>query len=305
MQCRVVKRVALRAILLNASGTRDRLTRNTEHARLKNLRVAKFHEKVSGTNLTRPVSKDTARGETDESYGRRVSFGWRRPVSYGEPIALREEAEIERIAAPHVAATSGDVRPTLSRIETQFIERLRTRDATAFEQLVAERSGEIYSLLVRLTEDREEARDLTQEVFLQAFRHIENFRGEANLRTWLYRIAVNEARNRRRWWMRRQRHKTVSLDAETDKANLALAERISVDNGANPEQKTLEREREQVLLKALGSLGRQYREVIVMRDIEDLSYEEVAHTLQINIGTVKSRLARARSEMRRRLEGSL
>ena len=254
------------------------------------------------------MSKDAARWETDESYERRVSFGRRRPVSYGEPIALREEAEIERIAAPHrggVAATSGDVRLTLTRGEAQFIERLRERESAAFEQLVAERSGEIYALLVRLTEDAEEARDLTQEVFLQAFRHIESFRGEANLRTWLYRIAVNEARNRLRWWMRRQRHKTVSLDGEKDEANFALSERLSVDNGGNPEQKTLEREREQVLLKALSSLGRQYREVIVMRDIEGLSYEEVAHALQINMGTVKSRLARARSEMRRRLEGSL
>lgn len=225
-------------------------------------------------------------------------------MSYGEPIALRERAEIERIAAG-VAAVSGDARPSsLSRGETEFIERLRAGDAAAFEELVAERSGEIYALLVRLTEDAEEARDLAQETFLQAFRHIGSFRGDANLRTWLYRIAVNEARNRRRWWMRRHRSQTVSLD-EPDEANFSLSERLQSDAEADPEQTMLRRERERVLLKALGSLSRPYREAVVLRDIEGLSYEEVAHALQINIGTVKSRLARARSEMRRRLEGSL
>ncbi len=155
---------------------------------------------------------------------------------------------------------------------------------------------------MRLTGDAEEARDLVQETFLQAFRHIESFRGEANLKTWLYRIALNEARNRRRWWMRRRGHKTVSLD---NKPDFALSEQFPDEREANPEQTTLQREREAILHKALSALSRPYREAVVLRDIEGLSYEEVARTLEINIGTVKSRLARAREEMRRRLNGSL
>ena len=132
-------------------------------------------------------------------------------MSFGEPYALRSHAELERAAD---AAASGDARAG-SGAEDQFLERLKAGDAAAFGRLVEERSGDIYALLHRLTEDPEEARDLTQEVFLQAFRNIGGFRGDADLRTWLYRIAVNQARNRWRWWKRRRRDRTVSLDAPT------------------------------------------------------------------------------------------
>ena len=130
-------------------------------------------------------------------------------MSYGEPIALRVRAELERAAD---AAASADDR-LHSSAETQFLERLKAGDATAFNRLVEDRHADIYALLVRLTDDPEEARDLTQETFLQAFRNIAGFRGDADLRTWLYRIAVNQARNRWRWWKRRRRDRTVSLDA--------------------------------------------------------------------------------------------
>src|SRR3989449_10618992 len=97
--------------------------------------------------------------------------------------------------------------------EAEFIERLKRGEAAAFEEWVGERSGEIYGLLFRLTENSEEARDLTQETFLRAFQNIEHFRGESDLRTWIYRIAVNQARNRWRWWRRRRRDATVSIDS--------------------------------------------------------------------------------------------
>src|SRR4026207_554429 len=127
-------------------------------------------------------------------------------MSYGEPIALRGQMELEQVAPAAVV----DVRPS---VETQFIERLKQGDAAAFETLVHERSGEIYGLLYRLTENVEEARDLTQETFLRAFQSIGHFRGESDLRTWIYRIAINQARNRWRWWRRRRRDVTVSIDA--------------------------------------------------------------------------------------------
>lgn len=203
------------------------------------------------------------------------------------------------------AATSTDAR--FMGAEDQFLERLKSGDASAFERLVEERHGDIYALLYRLTEDAEEARDLTQETFLQAFRHIAAFRGDADLRTWLYRIAVNQARNRWRWWKRRRRDRTVSLDEPVSEANDSpLSARLADGNAdADPEQQTLARERERALLAALHTLSSAYREVIVLRDIEGLSYEEVAHALEINVGTVKSRLSRGRIELRRRLEGSL
>lgn len=223
-------------------------------------------------------------------------------MSFGEPIALRMEAELERAAD---AAASAEAR-TVPSAEEQFLERLRAGDALAFNRLVEERHGDIYALLYRLTEDPEEARDLTQETFLQAFRHLASFRGDADLRTWLYRIAVNQARNRWRWWKRRRRDRTVSLDAPvSEEIDSPLSAGLAGDEALDPERQALAREREQVLHAALKSLARPYREVIVLRDIEGLSYEEVATALDLNVGTVKSRLNRGRTELRRRLEGSL
>lgn len=219
-------------------------------------------------------------------------------MSFGEPIALGGHAELDEVAR----ATTVDVR---AAAEARFIERLRAGEPAAFNRLVEDRSGEVYSLLYRLTEDAEEARDLTQETFLRAFQAIAHFRGEADLRTWLYRIAINQARNRWRWWRRRRREQTVSLDATDGADSQPLGLRLCDTTQADPEQTTLAREREQRLRTALQSLGRAYREAVILRDIEGLSYEEIAATLEISVGTVKSRLARGRMELRRKLESSL
>jgi len=219
-------------------------------------------------------------------------------VSYGEPIALRGQMELEQVAT----ATVVDARPS---VEDQFIERLKRSDPAAFEKLVNERSGEIYGLLYRLTENTEEARDLTQETFLRAFQSIGQFRGDSDLRTWIYRIAINQARNRWRWWRRRHRDSTISIDAADANGNAALINKLSSGNSSNPEQGALAHERERALRKALSGLRRVYREAVVLRDIEGVAYAEIAVALDISVGTVKSRLARGRQELRRKLEGSL
>ena len=220
-------------------------------------------------------------------------------MSYGEPIVLRGQVDLEQVAP----ATVEDLRP---QAETQFIERLKRGDAAAFEILVNERSGEIYGLLYRLTENVEEARDLTQETFLRAFQSIGHFRGDADLRTWIYRIAINQARNRWRWWRRRRRDATVSIDApEIGGGRLGLVATLKSTTAKDPEQDTLANERDRALKKALGTLKRVYRETVILRDIEGFAYEEIATTLDISVGTVKSRLARGRQELRRKLEGSL
>jgi RNA polymerase sigma-70 factor (ECF subfamily) len=219
-------------------------------------------------------------------------------VSYGEPIVLRRQFELEQVAP----TASADSRP---KIEGQFIERLKRGDAAAFDILVTERSGEIYGLLYRLTENAEEARELTQETFLRAFQSIGHFRGESDLRTWIYRIAINQARNRWRWWRRRRRDVTVSLDSTDDNGSRPLAATLRADESRNPERDALAHERERALRKALSSLRGVYREAVVLRDIEGLAYEEIAVALDISIGTVKSRLARGRQELKRKLEGSL
>ena len=220
-------------------------------------------------------------------------------MSYVEPMALRQ-MELEQ-AAPAAAIDSCEQRP---RAEAQFIERLKRGEAAAFEELVAERSGEIYGLLFRLTENSEEARDLTQETFLRAFQSIDRFRGEADLRTWIYRIAINQARNRWRWWRRRRRDTTISLDASQGDSTHTVMSTLA-ESGDDPEQQTLAHEREVVLRAALQRVGRAYRETLILRDIEGFTYEEIATALGINVGTVKSRLARGRQELRQKLEGSL
>ena len=220
-------------------------------------------------------------------------------MSYGEPIALHGQMELEQVAP----ATVAEARP---KVEDQFIERLKRGDAAAFEKLVNDRSGEIYGLLYRLTENSEEARDLTQETFLRAFQSINHFRGESDLRTWIYRIAINQARNRWRWWRRRRREATVSIDEpEIGGGRLGLVATLKSPTARDPEQHTLQNERERALQKALSGLRRIYREAVVLRDIEGFAYEEIANTLNISVGTVKSRLARGRQELRRKLEGSL
>jgi RNA polymerase sigma-70 factor, ECF subfamily len=218
-------------------------------------------------------------------------------VSYGEQIAIRGQMNLEQVAS----ATS--VEPRIQ--DGQFIERLKRGESAAFETLVNERSGEIYGLLYRLTENPEEARDLTQETFLRAFQSIRSFRGDSDLRTWIYRIAINQARNRWRWWRRRRRDSTVSIDSTDENGKPALVATLKAENVQSPEQDTLAHERERILRNALKGLRRVYRETVILRDIEGFAYEEIAVALDISVGTVKSRLARGRQELRSKLEGSL
>src|SRR5256885_2183795 len=195
-------------------------------------------------------------------------------MSYGEQIALRGHADIEMVAS----AAEFELRPAS---EDQFLERLRRGEAAAYELLVAEQSGDVYALLFRLTNDPEEARDLTQETFLRAFQSINRFRGDSTLKTWIYRIAINQARNRWRWWRRRRRDATVSLDAPLGESERTIAAQLEDRSAADPEQEALAHEREAQLRTALQNLRNSYREAVILRDVEGFTYEEIAETLQL------------------------
>ncbi|HTH52216.1 MAG TPA: sigma-70 family RNA polymerase sigma factor [Pyrinomonadaceae bacterium] len=195
----------------------------------------------------------------------------------------------------------GGVASEGSREDRAFVEALKAGDAAAFDTLVDRFSGDIYALLYRLTSDPEEARDLSQDTFLRALRSIAGFRGDASLKTWLFRIAINESRNRFRWWKRRRRDATVSLDVSLGATEMTLHDTLA-DRSETPEESALAREREAKLGEALAGLKDIYREAIVLCDIEGLSYEETATALGTNIGTVKSRISRGREELRRRLK---
>jgi RNA polymerase sigma-70 factor (ECF subfamily) len=185
--------------------------------------------------------------------------------------------------------------------DAKFIERLRAGDEDAFDRLVNEHSGGIYSMLLRLTENAEDAGDLTQETFMNAFRSIGKFRGESSIRTWLYRIAINRSRNRFRWWKSRRRSKTISIDSVRSEEDRPLHETLAGDT-PDPEAKAISSERMYRLRETLLTLPDIFREAVILRDIEGLAYEEIAEVLDISIGTVKSRIARGRGELARKLE---
>jgi len=228
----------------------------------------------------------------------KFSFGEiakRRVMFFSKSITIDDE-ELRNVAMAAGTTTA------FSSAETEFIEKLKAGDANAFDTLANRYASDIYGLLFRITQDTEEASDLTQETFLSALKAISKFRGEADLKTWLFRIAINESRNRFRWWKRRRRDVTISLDVTIGESNTPLSETFSSD-ALNPEEKTLRGEREKILREALNELPEIFREAVVLCDIEGLSYEEIAQTLEVNIGTVKSRIARGRDELRRKLEG--
>jgi RNA polymerase sigma-70 factor, ECF subfamily len=214
---------------------------------------------------------------------------------FGKSITFDEEdmGKVATVAGVSSAYTVGD---------SDFVERLKNGDAEAFDTLITRYSGDIYSLLCRMTGDPEEAGDLTQETFLSALKAIRSFRGEAELKTWLFRIAVNHSRNRFRWWKRRKRSETVSLEKEIGTGSLTIADTIA-DDSESPEDAVLRNERRRQLIAALNGLPEIFREAIVLCDIEGLGYDEIARVLNINIGTVKSRLARGREQLRKRLGG--
>jgi RNA polymerase sigma-70 factor (ECF subfamily) len=151
----------------------------------------------------------------------------------------------------------------------------------------------VIQLAVNLLGDRDEALDLSQEVFLRVFRTIHRFRGQSSLRTWIYRIAVNQARNRQRFWRRRHRADQISLDvhvaAHGDLPSVSLA---------RPDQMLAQKELASRLESALGHLPFDQRTAIVLREIDGLSYDEIAFSLGVAVGTVKSRLTRARQALR-------
>lgn len=195
---------------------------------------------------------------------------------------------------------AGGLSSSHSDAETLFIEKLKSGDEAAFNTLFERFGTHIYGLLLRITNDPEEASDLTQETFLRALQGIKKFRGDSGVRTWLFRIAINQSRNRFRWWKRRKKHKTVSLDASQHDSDAPFSDGFR-DQGLNPEENVLRIERRGLILEAIKELPVLYKEAIVLCDIEGLSYVEISRVLEIGLGTVKSRISRGRRELRKKL----
>jgi RNA polymerase sigma-70 factor (ECF subfamily) len=181
--------------------------------------------------------------------------------------------------------------------EATLVQRCAAHDEDACAELVTEHQRMVYQLSLNLLGDHNEALDLSQEVFLRVFRTIHGFRGQSALRTWIYRIAVNQARNRQRWWRRRHKEQQVSLDDHVrDHGELPAS-----SDRESPDRLLGQKELAEKLRRALDGLPFDQKTALVLREIDGLSYEEIGFSLGVAVGTVKSRLARARDALRGQL----
>src|ERR1700720_3762618 len=182
--------------------------------------------------------------------------------------------------------------------DSALVAGLRTGDESAYEILIQRFEQPVYNLVSRLVDDSADAADVTQEVFLKVFRKVSGFRAESSLKTWIYRIAVNEARNQRRWFIR-HRGKEIGLDpAESD--SQGPQDWLS-DPGRSPYQTAVDQETHALIEAALLKVSPNYRAAVVLREVEGLSYEEISEVLEVSLGTVKSRILRGRESLRKHL----
>jgi RNA polymerase sigma-70 factor (ECF subfamily) len=182
--------------------------------------------------------------------------------------------------------------------ESALVELCRRGDARAFERLVGLHERMVYNLAARLLGDAEEARDLSQDVFLQVYRTLGRFEGRSSLATWIFRIVVNQCRNRQRWWRRRRKDRVCPIEVLTpaDEARLTAAGKPD-----GPYEQARRREEALRVQKALEGVSFEHRAILLLREVECLSCEEIAVALGVPQGTVKSRLSRAREALRQRL----
>lgn len=190
-------------------------------------------------------------------------------------------------------------------LEASIVAELKAGSEQAYSWLIAHYHQPVYSLVFRMVNDPSDAADTTQEVFLKVFRGMGRFNGHSSLKTWIYRIAVHEAANRKRWWFRHKRRET-SLEPVSDALDggspgLGLKD-ILADPGDSPFDTRLHNEIRAKVEEELRQVSEPFRTTVILRDIEDLSYEEIADVMQVSLGTVKSRLMRGRDALKKRLQ---
>ncbi|HEV2275550.1 MAG TPA: sigma-70 family RNA polymerase sigma factor [Acidobacteriaceae bacterium] len=204
------------------------------------------------------------------------------------------------IALGNIASVIG-----LQAEEASIVSELKAGSEEAFAWLVAKFHQPIFSLIARTIPDQADAADLTQDVFVKVYRGIGGFNGEASLRTWIYRIALHEASNQRRWWCRHKRQE-VTIEAEAGESSeghcICLKDTL-IDTQDSPFDRAAQEEVRARVETALREVPEPFRTVVVLRDIEGFSYDEIAEILDVNLGTVKSRLMRGRVHLKERLAG--
>jgi RNA polymerase sigma-70 factor, ECF subfamily len=201
------------------------------------------------------------------------------------------------LANPGKLSILADAHDGISDEDARILRGLRAGIDDAYEHLIARYQQPVYGIAYRLLGNSADASDVVQEVFLKVFRGVGSFREHSSLRTWMYRIAVNEAHNHHRWFSRHCRRELAMEDAGDSSAALESA----AHPGRSPFEHALESENRTLIEEALANINPVFRTAVVLRDIENLSYEEIAEILQVSMGTVKSRILRGREALRREL----
>jgi RNA polymerase sigma-70 factor, ECF subfamily len=201
------------------------------------------------------------------------------------------------LANPGKLSILADAQDGVSDEDARILRGLRAGIEDAYEQLIARYQQPVYGIAYRLLGNSADASDVVQEVFLKVFRGVGSFREHSSLRTWMYRIAVNEAHNHHRWFSRHCRREVAMEDAGDRSAALESA----AHPGRSPFEHAVESEHRTLIEEALANINPVFRTAVVLRDIENLSYEEIAEILQVSMGTVKSRILRGREALRREL----
>ena len=204
------------------------------------------------------------------------------------------------------ATTLGDLASAIGARsqEAAIVAELKAGSEEAYAWLIGEFQQPVYGLVYRIVNDPADAADTTQDIFLKVFRGMKQFHGESSLKTWIYRIALHEAANRRRWWFRHKARETSIEPAESDAGNAGengAMQLALTDHSDSPFDNVAHLEVQRRVEEELQKVPEPYRTTLILRDLEDMSYEEIAEVLEISLGTVKSRLTRGREALRQRL----
>jgi RNA polymerase sigma-70 factor (ECF subfamily) len=201
------------------------------------------------------------------------------------------------------ATTLGDLASAIGARsqEAAIVEALKAGSEEAYAWLIGEFQQPVYGLVYRIVNDPADAADTTQEVFLKVFRGMKHFHGESSLKTWIYRIALHEAANRRRWWFRHKAYETSIEPAESEGVAAEAMQIALTDRADSPFDNAAHGEVRRKVEEALRQVPEPYRTTLILRDLEEMRYEEIAEVLEISLGTVKSRLTRGREALKQRL----
>jgi len=186
----------------------------------------------------------------------------------------------------------------VSEEDARILRGLRSGIEDAYEELIERYEQQIFGMVYRLLGNQSDASDVVQEVFLKVFRGVSTFREQSSLRTWIYRIAVNEANNHRRWFVR---HCKLEVPLEETRPEHPSSIEYTPDPGRSPFEQAMDSETRTLIERALTQINPVFRTAVVLRDVQNLSYEEIAEILQVSLGTVKSRILRGREALRREL----